>query len=60
MFLKLVLIVVQRFLRVFFFFWGGGGIFFRAAPEAYGSSQAGIESELQLPVYTTATAPPDP
>ena len=26
----------------------------------YGRSQAGVESELQLPVYTIATAMPDP
>ena len=29
-------------------------------PTAYGSSQAGVESELPLPAYTTATATPDP
>ena len=34
--------------------------FFRAAPLAYGGSQARAESELQLPAYTTATATPDP
>ena len=27
-----------------------------AAPAAYGSSQSGVESELQLPANTTATA----
>ena len=32
---------------------------FRAALSAYGSSQARVESELQLPAYTTATATPD-
>ena len=32
--------------------------FFRTAPEAYGSSQAGVTLELQLPAYTTATAMP--
>ena len=26
--------------------------FLRAAPEAYGSSQAGVELELQLPAYS--------
>ena len=30
--------------------------FFRAALSAYGSSQLGVESELQLLGYTTATA----
>ena len=30
--------------------------FFRAAPARYGSSQAGVELELQLPAYSTATA----
>ena len=35
----------------FFFF-----IFFRAAPEVYGGSQAGVKSELQLPAYTMVTA----
>ena len=29
-------------------------IFFRAIPEAYGNSQAGIKSELQLPACATA------
>ena len=37
---------------VFFFF-------FRATPAAYGSSE-GVESELQLPAYTTATDTLDP
>ena len=32
--------------------------FFRATPAAYGSSQAEVQSELQLPVYTTVTARP--
>ena len=30
--------------------------FFRAAPAAYGSSQAAVKSNLQLPAYVTATA----
>ena len=38
----------------FFFF------FLRAALMAYGSSQDGVESKLQLLAYTTATAMPDP
>ena len=33
---------------------------FRAAPAAHGSSRAGVESELQLPTYPTATAMLDP
>ena len=33
--------------------------FFRSAPEEYGSSMPGVESELQLPAYTTATVMPD-
>ena len=32
----------------------------RAAPEAYGGSQARVTLELQLPAYVTATATPDP
>ena len=47
-----------RFLVFFFFFFW----LFRATPEAYGISQArglGVESELQLPAYTTATATMD-
>ena len=36
----------------FFFF------FFRAGLVAYGSSQPGMESKLQLPAYITATAAP--
>ena len=31
-------------------------LLFRATPTAYGSSQAGVELELQLLAYTTATA----
>ena len=38
----------------FFFF------LFRAAPAAYGSSQAEVKSELQLLTYTTAIATQDP
>ena len=34
--------------------------FFRATPMAYGGSRLGVESELQLPAYTTATAMGDP
>ena len=37
------------------FLLGAGGV-----PVAYGSSQLGVESELQLPAYTTATAMWDP
>ena len=33
---------------------------FRAVSAAYGSSQAGVELELQLLAYTTATARQDP
>ena len=33
---------------------------FVATPAAYGSSQAGVDSELQLPAYITATATQDP
>ena len=41
---------------VFFFFFP---LLFRAALVAYGSSQAGVELELQLPAHTTVTATPD-
>ena len=34
--------------------------FFRATPMAYGSSEDRVQSELQLQVYATATAMPDP
>ena len=34
--------------------------FSRAAPTAYGGSQARVESELLLPTYTRATATQDP
>ena len=34
--------------------------FFMAVPVAYGNSWAGVEAELQLPAYTTATATRDP
>ena len=33
---------------------------FKAAPAAYASSQAVVESELQLPASTRAIAMPDP
>ena len=33
--------------------------FFRVAPKTCGSSQIGVESELQPPAYTTATATQD-
>ena len=33
---------------------------FRAAPIVYGRSRLRVESELQLPAYTIATATPDP
>ena len=39
----------------FFFFFP-----FRATPAAYGSSQTRVESELQLPAYTTTTVTPAP
>ena len=39
---------------LFFFF------LFRAPPAAYEVLRQGVESELQLPAYTTATATPDP
>ena len=42
-------------LSFFFFLFS----FFRAAPAAYGSSQARVELELQLPAYITTTAIPD-
>ena len=35
-------------------------LFFRTAPRAYESSQLGVESELQMTAYTTATATSDP
>ena len=35
-------------------------LFVRAVPGAFGSSQVGIKSELQLSAYTTATATGDP
>ena len=36
-----------------------GFCFFRAACKAYGNFQAGVESQLQLPAYTTVTATRD-
>ena len=35
-------------------------LLFRAVPTAYGSSQAGVKLELQLPAYTIAMATWDP
>ena len=35
-------------------------LIFRTAPAAYGSSRLRVESELQLPAYTTATETQDP
>ena len=40
------------FITIFFFF--------RAVPIAYEIPRLGVESELQLPTYATATATPDP
>ena len=48
-------VIIIFFLFFFFFFF----FFYRATPSAFGSSQArslGVESELQLPAYTTLTA----
>ena len=39
-------------------FWGG--VFFRAHPRHVEVLRLGVESELQLLAYTTATAMPDP
>ena len=39
----------------FFFFFSFFFCLFRAVPVAYGGSQAGVESELQLLAYTAAT-----
>ena len=47
--------IVNHPYLIFFFFW-----LFRATSAAYGGSQARGPSELQLPVYTTATVMPDP
>ena len=38
-------------IKLHFFFF-----FLTAAPTAYGNSRLGVESELQLPAYATATA----
>ena len=43
----------EKFSFSFFFF------FLRAAPAAYGVPRLGVESELQLPAYTTATTTSD-
>ena len=40
-------------LRIFFFFFL---VFLRSLPATCGGSQVGVESEIQLPAYTTATA----
>ena len=46
--------IIQQFFFFFFF------LLFRATPEAYGSSQAGVQWELHwMPSYTTATATRD-
>ena len=37
-----------------------GFVLYTAAPAAYGNSGPGVESELQLPAYTAATATPAP
>ena len=43
----------------FFFFFFLSFCLLRATPVAYDVPQLGVESELQLPAYTTATATPD-
>ena len=54
--------VISVFHRCFLFlllfvvlFW----FYFRAAPVAYGGSRLGVQLELQLPAYATATATRD-
>ena len=42
------------YLKIIFF------CFFRGTPATYGNSRLGVESELQLTAYTTATATLDP
>ena len=44
----------------FFFFFFFFFYLFRAARKTYEVSRLGVESELQLLAYTTATAMPDP
>ena len=58
--LFLVFLMTLLTLFFFFFFLSFSFFFFRASPVAYGSSQARVESEFQLPTYTTATAMWDP
>ena len=49
-----------RYLEHFSFFFLPSFFVLRAAPVAYVSSQVGVESELQLPASTPATAVWDP
>ena len=53
-FLVFLLVLFYVFWSAFFFFFFF--FFFRASPAAYGGSQVGVKSELQLLAYTTATA----
>ena len=52
----------SHFVSLLIFFLFSYFFLFRAALAAYGSSQArlGVDSELQLPAYTTTTAAQDP
>ena len=48
-------LAINYLLTLTFFFF----LLFRAPPAAYGGSQTGVESELQLPAYATAAATSD-
>ena len=56
----LFFLLVKETVYILSYKWDFAFFFFKATPMAYGSSGLGVESELQLPAYTTATAKPDP
>ena len=51
---------LSPFLFLFYFYFIIYIFLFKAASAAYGSSQARVEPDLQLPGYASATATPDP
>ena len=55
---SLICCVTRELQKYIFFFLSI--FFFRAIPSTYGSSWVGVESKLQLPVYTAATETQDP
>ena len=57
---KYVFVYVYAAFISFFFFGGGSCVFLGPHPQHMEVPRLGVESELQLPAYTTAIITPDP